>query len=378
MRRRHFEALEPLCPVCRSHRSAERFLELTSVLAEDEEIILEGILSCPDAVCRREYPIVEGIPILLQDLRGYVQGHLLELLRRDSLAAPLESLLGDCCGPGSTFDTQRQHLSTYGASHYGDLWGPPVGSSPQAPERRAQTAEVTSSLLHLLSEGRRLAGSSPAGPTLDLGCAVGRTTFELAGSTEGLVLGVDMHFGMLRLAKRLLRGKTVHLPCRRSGVVYDRRLCHLGQSSLESGLERVDFWACDALDLPFASQSFSAMGALNVIDCLAVPLDGLREMSRNLKDDGRLWMSSPYDWSPGATAFEGWLGGHSDRGEDGGQSELRLRLLLAEPSLQLGLEVLDQAPDLPWRLRLHDRSVMEYSVDLLALRRQPTGAKATR
>ncbi len=373
MRRRHFEALDPVCLVCRG-RGVEVPLELTSVWLEDGEHVVEAMLQCQDATCRREYPIIDGIPILLRDVRAYVQTNLLAIQQRRPLAAPLESLVGDCCGPDAPFNTQRQHLSTYGASHWGDIWRRPGSSTEGAPQALTdgETA-AAASLLDLLAACRRLSGDLPAGPRLDIGCAVGRTSFELAARDEtsqaddDLVLGIDLHFAMLRPAARLLRGEGIALPCRRSGVVYEPRTCRLPAGPLRRGAERLDFWACDGLDLPFGERSFAAIGALNVLDCLTSPVDGLRQMGRLLQPDGRLWMCSPYDWSSSATPFEGWLGGHSDRGVDGGHSGRRLRALLAEPALGLGLEIASYGADVPWRLRLHDRSIMEYLVDLLIL-----------
>lgn len=382
MRRRHFDALRPVCPVCRGQGRGDNPIELSTVMDASQEHVLEAILQCSNLACAREYPVLDGIPILLQDLRGFVQGHTLELLRRDDLSSPMESLLGDCCGPGTVYDTWRQHRSTYGCSHFGDRW------QADDAEQSAQEAEpdldvdgaVCQSFLDLLETALTSAaaveasGPSPEGsenpnngPWLDLGCAVGRGSLELARRRQGLVLGADLHFGMLRLAARWLRGERVHLPRRRSGVVYGRRTLQLEDSV--DGLERVDFWLCDALALPFAEATFEGGLALNVLDCLASPYEGLKEMARVLQPGRPLAMSSPYDWSTGATPFEGWLGGHSDRGADGGDSSLRLRRLLAEPSVGLGLETMTEHLRQPWKLRLHERSVMEYQVDILALRR---------
>lgn len=373
MRRRHFDALRPVCPSCRVQGRVDRPLVLAKVIAESENHIVEGILQCPEGSCSREYPILDGIPILLHDLRGFVQGHTLELLRRDDLSASMESLLGDCCGPGTAYDAWRQHRSTYGCSHYGDLWRAVDDQEADDPSRQVDAA-VCRSLLELLESSLDLAmqrdgDETPSGPWLDLGCAVGRTSLELARKTDDLVLGVDLHFGMVSLATRLLRGETVQAPRRRSGVVYERRGVQLAGSALNEAAERVDFWLCDALALPFPGGSFAGTLALNVLDCLASPFEGLQEMARTLQVGGTLSMCSPYDWSTGATPFEGWLGGHSDRGADGGDAARRLRQVLAQPSLGLGLENVGERRYQPWKLRLHDRSVMQYQVDVLALRR---------
>ncbi len=381
MRRRHFDAIRPVCPLCRAQGRGDRPLELSSVMAASEAHVLEGILRCSEVACSREYPILDGIPILLQDLRSFVQGHTLELLRRDDLSPSMESLLGDCCGPGTPYDAWRQHRSTYGCSHFGDLWQAEESALPaQVAESDLQgDGEVCPSFLDLFDTALKLTTHNedekphPAlrqgGPWFDVGCAVGRGSLELAKRTDGLVLGADLHFGMLSLAARWLRGERVHVPRRRSGVVYGRQTWQLEGSGFEEAAERVDFWLCDALAFPFNDATFGGMLALNVLDCLASPFEGLKEMARILRPGSPLAMSSPYDWSTGATPFEGWLGGHSDRGVDGGDSSQRFRQLLAEPSVGLGLERMAECLRQPWKLRLHERSIMEYQVDVLALRR---------
>ena len=99
---------------------------------------------------------------------------------------------------------------------------------------------------------------------LDLGCSVGRTSFELAKRSDGLVLGVDLHLPMLRLARRVLETGTVSYARRRVGIVYDRRDFDVAFDDAD----RVDFWACDAMALPFRDAGFGHAMALNVLDCV--------------------------------------------------------------------------------------------------------------
>lgn len=79
------------------------------------------MLICGNSQCQSEYPIIDGIPIIVADLRSYMTNNVLPVLGRNDLSACMESLVGDCLGPGSAFDAQRQHLSTYSFDHYGDL-----------------------------------------------------------------------------------------------------------------------------------------------------------------------------------------------------------------------------------------------------------------
>jgi SAM-dependent methyltransferase/uncharacterized protein YbaR (Trm112 family) len=357
MRRRHLAELRPVCPVCRAARGVEAPLGLAAVLRESGEHVIEGTLRCPEAACQREYPIVDGIPLLLGNLRAYVAGAIDQIQARGDLTAATESLLGDCCGPGSSFDVTRQHLSTYAWDHYGDL-------DPDEPSK-----SEPGSIQRLLDRGLVLAGKLPRGPILDLGCSVGRSTFALADLIGGLVVGVDLSYAMLRLAAQVLREGQVRYPRRRVGLVYDRRDFPVRLA----GSENVDFWACDALALPFPAGTFGAVVALNVLDCVQSPHDLLSSLPRLLAKNGKAILSTPYDWSPAATPVEAWLGGHSQRGPDAGASEPVLRALLtpgAHPASIDGLEVVAEDADVPWRVRMHDRAILEYRAHLIVAKRR--------
>ncbi|HEX6903550.1 MAG TPA: methyltransferase domain-containing protein [Thermoanaerobaculia bacterium] len=349
MRRGHLEALRPVCPVCRAGAP----LSLKSVLKEEDGHVFEGLLGCPTPSCQREYPILDGIPLLLVDLRGYVNGAIDQITAREDFDAITESLLGDCCGPGSSFDITRQHLSTYAWDHYGDL-------DPD------ETGEA-GSILRVLERGLELAGAVPEGPILDLGCAVGRSSFALADGNR-LVLGVDLGYAMLRMASEVLRRSRARYPRRRVGIVYDRRDFPV----ILPRTEAVDFWLCDAIDLPFQEGTFAAIVGLNVLDCVTDPHALLASLPRLLRPRGKAILSTPYDWSPRATPLGSWIGGHSQRGENAGASEPVLRALLTpggHPASIEGLRIVAEETSIPWRVRMHERSSVEYRVDLVVAAR---------
>jgi SAM-dependent methyltransferase len=218
-----------------------------------------------------------------------------------------------------------------------------------------------------LAEG---AGATIAkGPLLDLGCAVGRGTFELAKRTTDLVLGVDMGFHMLRLASRVLRRGSIRYPLRRGGVLYDWREFDV---PIEAA-ERVDFWACDATQLPFGARTFGGAVALNLIDCVYSPLDLLRSVAQVLRSGGALLLAAPYDWTPAATTIEAWIGGHSPRSAGGGASSAVLRALLtpgAHPAAIEGLHLVAERDDVPWTVRMHDRSTVTYRLHMVVASRR--------
>jgi SAM-dependent methyltransferase/uncharacterized protein YbaR (Trm112 family) len=358
VRRRHFETLEPCCPRCRAQGAGDHRLRLAAVLDEAGGDVRSGILHCPNPACLREYPILDGVPLLVPDVQRYVADNLAYLNARADLPPALASLLGDCAGPNSPFDVERQHLSIYAWDAFADL-------DPQEPRGAGPSPGA---VVRCLERGIELAGDRREAPVIDVGCAVGRSTFELAARVDGLVLGVDLSVPMLRLAQGVLRNARVRYPRRRVGVVYDVREF----PASFPGNERVDFWACDALALPFADGAFAQAIALNVIDCVASPLELLGGLARVLREGSSAVLSTPYDWSPGATAPQAWIGGHSQRADDAGASEPMLRRLLrggGHPLEIRELRLVGEVEHVPWHARLHERSVVTYDTHLLALAR---------
>jgi SAM-dependent methyltransferase/uncharacterized protein YbaR (Trm112 family) len=351
VRGEHLERLRPICPVCRAAGRDEAPLELGTVARADGPDIIEGVLLCPERTCRREHPIVDGIAILVADLGGWAAHQLPSVLRRDDLSPFIESLLGDAAGPGSAHDRERAVLSSYGTAHWGD----------------DGFAALVQTALDLLADAE-----PPNGAWLDAGCAVGRGTLELARRTEGLVAGVDLSFGMLRLAERVRRTGRAAYPRRRVGLVYDA--CDVAVGDVPA--ERMSFWCADAAALPFAAGTFAGALSLNVLDCVHSPLGHLLELGRVLASGASALLSTPYDWSPGATPVEQWIGGHSQRGPGGGSSAQELRRILA-PDAPAGIDarlaIADERDRVPWRVYANERSSTEYAVHLLRLERRAEG-----
>ena len=380
--------------------------------------MISGILHCPNPSCQLEYPIIDGIPVIVPELRTLLAERGIELLLRDDIDPLLESLLGDAMGPGGWFDVMRQTASSYGWDGWADLdpdelpdrdgrtgSGSVSGITGHDPKGDGQTGPgetgpgqtgqpgIDPAAIAPIGAGPIRGGPMEGGPVpgaarrclerllamagpieaveraLDIGCAAGRTSFTLAQRhPRALVLGIDMNLGLLRLARGAAHG-TVSYPRRRIGLVYDRRRFAVAPP----GAERVDFWACDALALPFAAASVDLAAALNVLDCVAEPRRLLAGLAEVLRRDGRLLLATPYDWSTRATPMETWIGGHSQRAAHRGAGEPFLRTLLSageHPQSVAGLRLLAETQAWPWHTRLHDRSSVSYLSHLLALARR--------
>jgi SAM-dependent methyltransferase len=207
------------------------------------------------------------------------------------------------------------------------------------------------------------------GASIDIGCSVGRGSFALAERTKDLVLGVDLNFAMLRLASEVLRRGKVKYARRRVGLVYHRREF----PARFANHENVDFWACDAAALPFPAATFSLAMSMNTLDCMYDPREFLASISQALKQGGKAVVACPYDWSGSVTAMEAWLGGHSQRSPVQGSCETILRSLLtpgAHPNSIDGLKLIAERDNLPWQVRLHDRSTMAYKLHMVVAEKQ--------
>jgi SAM-dependent methyltransferase len=309
------------------------------------------------------------------ELRTLLTDRGIELLLRDDVDPLLESMFGDAMGPGGWFDVLRQTVSSYAWDGWADLDPDEAsvaagGGTPGAMEGAGVApGPVPGAVRRCLERLLEMAGPvEGVARVLDVGCAAGRSAFLLAERHAGaLVLGIDMHLGLLRLAQGALRG-VVSYPRRRIGLVYDRRRFAVSLG----GAERVDFWACDALALPFAAGAVDLVAALNVLDCVAEPRRLLAGLAEVLRGEGRLLVATPYDWSTRATPVETWIGGHSQRAAHRGAAEPFLRTLLSEgehPQSVGGLQVLEEVAAWPWQTRLHERSSVSYRSHLLALAR---------
>ena len=330
-------------------------LELGLTERRSGDDVTEGILHCPEPLCRQEYPIIDGIPIIVPDVAKYLADYLWHVTARDDLSAPLETLLGDAAGPGSAFDSTRYHISSYVHDHWGEF-------DPQ----ETPSAFPPGAMVRCLNAGLDLLGEDPAtGPSLDIGCSVGRSSVTLAGRTSGLVLGVDLNFSMLRVARRMLTTGEIVSARRRIGLVYDRRRVTVPVENAE----RVDFWACDAMALPFGARRFGMVSGMNVLDCVPDPRGLLMAIGALLVPNGGAVLATPYDWSTQATLPLGWIGGHSQRGAMNGAAEPQLRALLTPGGgPATGLRLVGEVTDFPWHVRLHDRSTVVYSGHLVGVR----------
>lgn len=363
MRDELFEALRPVCPLCADGDSegepgGRLPLEIGWVARRGARgELLDGALQCPAPACRAEFPVVDGLPLLVPDVRGFVEGNHAALTRRDDLSPEIDAALAECCGAGSAPDLDRQHLSFYAWDHWGERDAGPGAREARAAPPGVEPGSLSRAIAPMLDAA---ADGLPDGPVLDLGCSVGRATFDAAARLGRPALGVDASVPMLRLARGIAATGRVRYARRRSGLLYEARDF---AADLPAGAQ-VDFWAADALRPPFAPGTFAAVLALNVLDCVESPLALLRAARELLRPGGALLLVSPFDWSSAATEPGSWIGGRGERTPQRGDSAATLRDLLEPGKLPVSLDglTLERTWDpLEWNVRTHERAATRYA-----------------
>ena len=225
-------------------------------------------------------------------------------------------------------------------------YGTPEQICPLLPEARTACGFparcVSESLRHVVLQKRTRA--------LDLGCAVGRSSFEL-GRHFDEVVGIDFSRRFIAAAERMRaeRAVTVRVPGE-SSATDELRL----ELPLELSADRVRFERGDACVLRANLGTFDLVLMANLIDRLPDPGKCLARLPGLIPSGGWLVLTSPYTWLEEYTPRAKWLDGDGR----GTLSALNKRLA---PAFELR-----RAFDLPFLIREHRRkyqwSVAELSI----------------
>jgi putative 4-mercaptohistidine N1-methyltranferase len=159
-----------------------------------------------------------------------------------------------------------------------------------------------------------LTRGSSRGHALDLGCAVGRASFELARGFNQ-VTGLDFSSRFFRLAARMQEEGFLRYALPEEGEVVSYHELDLEDLGLKEVRERVSFFQADACNLPDKFTGYDLVLAANLIDRLYSPRRFLAAIRQRLNPGGLLVIASPYTWLEEYTKKDEWLGGYREAGE---------------------------------------------------------------
>lgn len=176
---------------------------------------------------------------------------------------------------------------------------------------------------------------------LDIGCAVGRSSFELARFCRRVV-AVDASQSFITAARTLAQKGFLEYQRAEEGIVRSRMVAAV---PVDIDRSRVDFRVADALDLPTDFAGFDIVLACNLLCRLAEPGRLLKRLPDLVAPNGQLLITTPCSWLPEYTGQEHWLGGTQDN-----PSTFNTLKNLMSPDFEL-LNV----RDMPFLIREHPR-----------------------
>jgi 5-histidylcysteine sulfoxide synthase/putative 4-mercaptohistidine N1-methyltranferase len=159
-----------------------------------------------------------------------------------------------------------------------------------------------------------LMADKPKKRALDLGCSVGRATFELAREFE-FVNGLDFSARFIRIAYQMQEKGVIRFELPEEGEIVSYHERRLKDFNLENTIERVEFFQADAQNLKPQFTGYDLILAANLIDRLSKPKLFLRSIHERLNKNGLLVIASPYTWLEEFTKKENWVGGFRKDGE---------------------------------------------------------------
>lgn len=319
------DSLAFICPACRSPTNASP-LRLGTCLKEEGGYLIEGFLDCTNLACLHRYPVIAGVPIILKDMEAWWRSVGLEATQ--NLAASHE-ILAYFAATG--VKEQEGLLSTYLQSHF-------------------QTADTYWKTL-----AECLAAVAPSGLALDMGCATGGHTFELARHSRW-ALGMDLNFSLVSAAARIQREQSIHFS-------RQRRCCRAEAAEYRFDLPKnVLFMVADALEPPFTAGIFDFVSALNLLDNVRFPLILIGQMDALLKTAGSLLLTSPFAWNSELCEPAEWLENEAVSGP-----EFLKSILAGQRFAQMALDyrICREIDHVDWVLPQHDRLKSVYSVYVL-------------
>ncbi|ABM04312.1 hypothetical protein DUF323 [Psychromonas ingrahamii 37] len=135
------------------------------------------------------------------------------------------------------------------------------------------------------------------GKLLDLGCSVGRCSFELSPYFEA-VDSVDFSAQSIPYSVQLQQGKTVRYELEKEGELVDFKEINLNSAGLNANYRNIHFKQGDPSNLKASFDDYDVIIAQQVLEQNYDPLQFLRTISGSLKEGGILILASAYDFNP--------------------------------------------------------------------------------
>ncbi len=196
----------------------------------------------------------------------------------------------------SRYETDKL-LAEYAEFHYGDVYF-------DVPNFQKTISKIAIAAM----------GDHPAHKALDLGCAAGRSTFELARHFDR-VTGVDFSARFIGLGVQLAQQRTLRYTLTDEGDLVSYKERSLTSLGLDDVRDKVEFFQGDACNLKPTFTGYDLILVASLIDRLYDPAKLLTAIHSRLTAGGLLIIASPYTWVTEHTEKKLWIGGYKKDGD---------------------------------------------------------------
>lgn len=196
----------------------------------------------------------------------------------------------------------------------------------------------------------------PGSRALDLGCSVGRSSFEFSKHCDE-VIGIDYSNAFINAAKEIQERQELTVEVAIEGSIIQEEVLKLPQGA---NPEQISFEVGDAQNLRDGLGQFDVLLMSNLVDRLPDPAACLENVIKLLKPGGQLIIASPYTWLEEYTEKSNWLSKADKPSLDAMKSIL-------QPSLSL-----ESFSDLPFLIRETARKY-QWSVSQVSSWRKGNG-----
>lgn len=253
---------------------------------------------------------------------------------------PVSDTCRDCYGRGMSNPYESRRLvEEYLFFHYA-TFEEAAGTLPVPREAWGFPKRVVSELIDK---------SATARTALDVGCAVGASSFELARSIPR-VMGVDFSEAFINAAQAMKNKLSLE-----ATVTGEGKRVQAFAARRPEGIDpsRIHFETGDAMNLRGDIGVFDVVLAANLICRLPQPLRFIERLKDLVAAGGQLLLATPFSWLEEFTPEANWLGGKED----------------SRPSHEILAEMLRPAfsleatKDIPFLIREHSRK-FQYGISL--------------
>jgi len=157
----------------------------------------------------------------------------------------------------------------------------------------------------------------PFNRALDLGCAVGRSTFELAAGGFKEAVGLDLSARFFQMAVKLKDHGKVRYNVPDEGDIVEYKEADLVRLGFEDIKDQVFFFQQDVSNLDFKKfNSFDLVFAGNLICKMKYPKRLLNSIHNLVNPGGLLVITSTCSWNTEYANKDQWIGGYKKDGEN--------------------------------------------------------------